>query len=145
MQIWKDVSWEAAHRLPRVPLNHQCARLHGHSFKARILVEGSVDPRQGWVVDFAEIKKAWKPLHALLDHRYLNEVPGLHNPTSENIARWIGERLSEPLGSLLHSVTVQETCSSGAIWCNRLHAVLEGEHSDEAGPSNPGGREGKAL
>jgi 6-pyruvoyltetrahydropterin/6-carboxytetrahydropterin synthase len=107
-EISRDIRFEAAHRLPHVPVDHKCHRLHGHSFRVTLVVGGEVDPRLGWIIDFADIDEAWQPLHALLDHRYLNEVDGLANPTSENLARFIAERIALPLVS----VTVHETCTS---------------------------------
>src|SRR5512146_1928 len=93
VELFKEYRFEAAHRLPRVPAGHKCARLHGHSFKIEVVVSGEVDPVTGWLIDFAELERAWKPLHEQLDHRYLNETEGLDNPTSEVLARWIWERL----------------------------------------------------
>ena len=103
--------FEAAHRLPRVPAGHKCERLHGHSFKIEIAVAGPVDPHTGWLIDFGDLEERWKPLHDQLDHHYLNEVPGLENPTSENLARWIWERLKPRLPELAQ-VTVFETCEA---------------------------------
>lgn len=103
--------FEAAHRLPNVPEGHKCARLHGHSFKVEIAVAGPVDERTGWFIDFARIFEAWEPLHAELDHNYLNDVPGLSNPTSELLAAWIWERLLPALPSLVR-VTIFETCDA---------------------------------
>ncbi|MEE1562483.1 MAG: 6-carboxytetrahydropterin synthase QueD, partial [Alphaproteobacteria bacterium] len=105
---------EAAHMLPEVPEGHKCRRLHGHSFRAEIHVTGPVDEK-GWVMDFAEITQAWQPLHDVLDHHYLNEVEGLENPTSENIARWIWERLKPELPGL-SKITLHETCEAGCIY-----------------------------
>jgi 6-pyruvoyltetrahydropterin/6-carboxytetrahydropterin synthase len=112
-EIARDFRFEAAHRLPHVPSDHKCHRLHGHSFRATIVVVGEVDPVLGWVLDFAAVDAACAPLKDLLDHRYLNEVPGLENPTSERIARFIAERLILPAG-VLRSVTVHETCHASA-------------------------------
>jgi len=89
MKIFKEFHIEAAHRLPNVPADHKCARLHGHSFHVRITVAGNVETETGWIMDFADIAEAFKPIFLQLDHNYLNEVEGLDNPTSENIARWI--------------------------------------------------------
>jgi 6-pyruvoyltetrahydropterin/6-carboxytetrahydropterin synthase len=113
-ELSKTFSLEAAHRLPNVPADHKCARLHGHSFEVTLHIGGPVDPQLGWVIDFADITKAFAPLHDLLDHRYLNEVDGLANPTSENLARFILERLKLPVGSSarVSAVTVAETCTS---------------------------------
>jgi 6-pyruvoyltetrahydropterin/6-carboxytetrahydropterin synthase len=110
-EIVKELHFEAAHRLPHVPEGHKCARLHGHSFRVELRVGGEIDPRSGWVMDFADLRDAFEPLHTELDHHYLNEVPGLDNPTSENLARWIWDRLQPLLPGLLE-VTVHETCTS---------------------------------
>ena len=115
MEIFKEFSFEAAHRLPNVPAGHKCARLHGHSFLAAVYVSGEVDPRTGWIIDFAEIKAAFKPLHDQLDHHYLNDIDGLENPTSENIARWVWKRL-KPALPLLCKVVVHETCTTKCIY-----------------------------
>lgn len=115
MDIYKKFSIEAAHRLPNVPAGHKCARLHGHSFLVEIHVSGPVDAHSGWVMDFADIKTAFKPVFEQLDHRYLNEIPGLENPTSEHIARWIWERLKPALPQL-SKVIINETCTSGCCY-----------------------------
>ena len=115
MDIFKTFSLECAHRLPNVPAGHKCARVHGHSFRVEIHVAGPVDDRLGWVMDFAELKAAFEPLFQQLDHRYLNDVPGLENPTSENLARWIWDGLRPGL-PLLSRVVVHETCTSGCAF-----------------------------
>jgi 6-pyruvoyltetrahydropterin/6-carboxytetrahydropterin synthase len=114
-EIVKELQFEAAHRLPNVPPDHKCARLHGHSFRVAIHVEGVVDPVLGWVTDFADLRAAFEPLHAALDHRYLNEVDGLENPTSENLAKWIWDRLAPTLEGLA-AITVAETCTSRCVY-----------------------------
>ncbi|MEQ8692360.1 MAG: 6-carboxytetrahydropterin synthase QueD, partial [Pseudomonadales bacterium] len=81
MDIYKDFHFEAAHRLPNVPEGHKCARLHGHSFQVRITVTGEAPEPEGWVMDFAELKAAFRPLLNQLDHYYLNDIAGLENPT----------------------------------------------------------------
>jgi 6-pyruvoyltetrahydropterin/6-carboxytetrahydropterin synthase len=111
MELRKTFQIEAAHRLPKVPVGHKCWRLHGHSFGIEIVVEGPVQPETGWVMDFAELKAAFAPLYQQLDHQYLNEIPGLENPTSEHLALWIWERL-KPTLPLLKEVVVAETCTS---------------------------------
>jgi 6-pyruvoyltetrahydropterin/6-carboxytetrahydropterin synthase len=112
MDIFKIFTLEAAHRLPNVPPGHKCARLHGHSFRVELHVSGPVDPDAGWVLDFADLKAAFRPFYDQLDHHYLNDIPGLENPTSENLARWIWTRL-KPVLPLLSEVVVHETCTSG--------------------------------
>lgn len=115
MVLYKRVTFEAAHRLPNAPAGHKCARLHGHSFSVTVHVRGDVDPRTGWVMDFGEIKELLRPILAQLDHQYLNEIEGLENPTSENIARWIWRRLRPALPQLAR-IEVAETCTSGCIY-----------------------------
>jgi 6-pyruvoyltetrahydropterin/6-carboxytetrahydropterin synthase len=115
MEIFKEFTFEAAHRLPNVPPDHKCGRLHGHSFHVGVYVRGPVDDHTGWVVDFAEIKSAFEPLMKELDHNYLNEISGLSNPTSENLARWIWTRLSLSLPGLSKVIT-RETCTSGCVY-----------------------------
>jgi len=115
MEIFKAFNIEAAHRLPHVPEGHKCARVHGHSFRVEIHVGGAIDPRLGWVMDFADIKRAFAPLFERLDHHYLNEVEGLENPTSERLAVWIWERLKPELAGLVR-VVVHETCTSGCSY-----------------------------
>ena len=115
MDIFKDFSFEAAHRLPNVPEGHKCARLHGHSFRARVRVSGKVGAQSGWVMDFADIKAAVAPIVDALDHRYLNEIEGLENPTSELLARWIWRRLAPALPGLV-AVELRETCDSGCTY-----------------------------
>ena len=115
MRLYKDFSFEAAHRLPNVPAGHKCARLHGHSCLVRVTVDGPVGAESGWVVDFADLKTAFQPLHDRLDHRYLNEIPGLENPTSEVIAQWLWREL-RPALPLLVEIEVRETCSTGCIY-----------------------------
>ncbi len=115
MDIFKAFTLESAHRLPNVPAGHKCARIHGHSFRVEIHVSGEVDPQVGWVQDFADIKAAFEPLFAQLDHNYLNEIAGLENPTSENLARWVWDRLKPKL-PLLSKIVVHETCTCGAIY-----------------------------
>lgn len=115
MEIFKEFAIEAAHWLPHVPEGHKCRRLHGHSFHIEIYVEGPLDERLGWVMDFADIKSAFKTIDDQLDHRCLNEVDGLDNPTSENLARWIWSRLQPKLPPL-SKIVVRETCTSGCVY-----------------------------
>jgi len=115
MDIFRAFTVEAAHRLPNVPPGHKCARLHGHSFRIEIHVSGPVDPHTGWVMDFADIKRASAPVLDRLDHHYLNEIEGLENPTSENLARWIWDQLKASLPQLSR-IVVNETCTSGCSY-----------------------------
>jgi 6-pyruvoyltetrahydropterin/6-carboxytetrahydropterin synthase len=111
MKITQAFSFEAAHRLPNVPPTHRCHRMHGHSYRVEVKLEGSVDPVTGFVVDFFEIEAALVPLVAQLDHRCLNEVGGLENPTAENIAIWIWQRVVARLPQL-SAIRIYETSDS---------------------------------
>lgn len=113
LEISRDFTIEAAHYLPQAPLGHKCQRLHGHSFRITVALRGEVKQPEGWVTDFAAIDAAFAPLHEQLDHRYLNEVEGLENPTSENLAAWLCKRLEGALPGL-RSVSVAENCHSAA-------------------------------
>lgn len=115
MEIFREFTFEAAHRLPRVPEGHKCARLHGHSYKITVHVKAPVDAEAGWVMDFGDVKRAFKPIDAQLDHYYLNDIEGLENPTSENLARWIWDRMIAELPAL-SAITVRETCTSGCTY-----------------------------
>ena len=112
IEIFHDFHFEAALRLPNLPADHPCGRTHGHSFRARITLRGEPDPHFGWVRDFGDVQSAFEPLRQQLDHSLLNEVDGLQNPTSENLARWILDRLRPTLPEL-HSVTLQDTHATG--------------------------------
>ena len=115
MEIFKDFTFDAAHYLPNLPEGHKCARMHGHTFRVRLCLQGPIDERIGWVVEFADVKKAFAPVYDRLDHRLLNEIEGLDNPTSENIARWIWQRLQPQLPGL-SEVQIRETCTSGCVY-----------------------------
>lgn len=111
VELVKDFRFEAAHRLPNVPEGHKCRRMHGHSFRGEVAVRGPLDPKLGWVIDFADLKRAVDPLVDRLDHYTLNEIPGLENPTAELLAIWIWRELIPQL-PMLHRVTIEETCTS---------------------------------
>ena len=118
MLIYKEFSFEAAHYLPNVPEGHKCGRLHGHSFRVTVFVDGPIQQPTGWVMDFADIKTAFKPILDRLDHYYLNEIPGLENPTSEQLAIWIWNELKPKLPELVR-IRVCETCTSGCEYAGR--------------------------
>lgn len=128
--ISKTFDFDAAHRLDRLPKDHKCHRLHGHTYRVEIRVRGEPDRRWGMLIDYAMLAEAWQPIHDTLDHRYLNEIPGLEIPTTELLAAWILERLKaweveihkdEPagaewksLGGLAISVRVYESATTYA-------------------------------
>lgn len=115
MDIFNVFNLESARRLPNLPATHPCARVHGHSFQVEVHLSGPLDETFGWVMDFAEIEAAWAPVKAALDHRYLNDVPGLDNPTSERLAIWIWDKLKPALPGLT-KIVIRETASSGCIY-----------------------------
>ncbi len=115
IELRKSFQFEAAHLLPHLPLDHKCRRLHGHSFKVEIVLAGACDPKLGWLMDYADISSAFDPIWRQLDHRHLNEVDGLDNPTSENIARWIWDQLKPELPPLI-AVEVAETCNAKCVY-----------------------------
>ena len=111
VSLAKSFTFEAAHWLPTFPEGHKCRRMHGHSFRVDVVVEGDVDPAKGYLIDYGEISAAVEPLRKRLDHYLLNEIEGLEIPTSEVLAKWIFERLKSQL-PLLSEVIVHETCTS---------------------------------
>ena len=115
MELFKEFGFEAAHLLPNVPPGHKCARLHGHSYRVTVHVEGPVGETSGWVMDFADISAAMAPVIEDIDHHYLNGIQGLENPTSEVLARWVWQRLERTLPGL-SQVTIHETCTSGCTY-----------------------------
>lgn len=118
MKISQAFKFEAAHRLPKVPPTHACSRLHGHSYRVEVQLEGPVDPETGFIIDFLDLEKSFADILGALDHRLLNEVEGLDNPTAENIAIWIFDRL-KPSIPLVTSVRVHETTECWAEYDGR--------------------------
>ena len=115
MEIYKDFSFDAAHRLPHVPDGHKCGRLHGHTFQLRIVVSGLVDEDSGWIMDFADIKARFRPIYDRLDHHFLDEIEGLENPTSEILVQWIWQQLKPVMPQLIR-LELKETCTSGCVY-----------------------------
>ena len=111
VRLSKQFHFEAAHYLPTFPTEHKCHRLHGHSFRFDVIVEGNVDPAKGYLIDYGDIRKVTDPIVSQLDHYYLNDIEGLSNPTSENLAAWIWNHL-KPLLPDLSAIIVHETCTS---------------------------------
>ena len=110
-EITKEFDFDAAHWLPHVPAGHKCGRLHGHTYRVVIICSGIVGPQSGWFMDYADIAKAWAPLHERLDHHVLNQVHGLTCPTTEVLCAWILAKIDIPH---LNSVRVYE---SSTTWC----------------------------
>ena len=113
IRLTKRFTFEAAHWLPTFPEGHKCRRMHGHSFRAEVIVEGDVDPARGYLIDYGEMTRLIEPVRKRLDHYVLNEIDGLANPTAELLARWIYDRLKPEL-PLLACVRIGETCTTEA-------------------------------
>ncbi|MCK5785419.1 MAG: 6-carboxytetrahydropterin synthase QueD [Candidatus Sabulitectum sp.] len=112
MEIYREFKFDAAHRLPNLEEAHKCGNLHGHTFTVTVHIEGTVGHTTGWVRDYSEIKSICNPVIDLLDHRYLNDIEGLENPTSEIIAEWLWNRIKPELTELT-MIEVKETASTG--------------------------------
>lgn len=115
MEIFKKFTFDSAHYLPYVPEEHKCRRMHGHTYIVRLYISGELDEKLGWVADFGDVKAVWKPIEERLDHRTLNDIPGLENPTAENLAIWIWREVKPHLAALSR-VEVCENPSSGVIY-----------------------------
>jgi 6-pyruvoyltetrahydropterin/6-carboxytetrahydropterin synthase len=111
VELSRKYHFSAAHHLPRAPDGHKCRRLHGHSYEIEVAVHGEVDPQTGWLIDYGAIDERVKPLVAELDHRTLNDIPGLENATSEILCAWLWDRLKDRLQGL-QRVSVAETCAA---------------------------------
>lgn len=127
--ISKSFTFDAAHQLPMMPDGHKCRGMHGHTYRVELQYAGDINPVTGIVVDYALLETVWMQIHELIDHKVLNEVRGLHNPTTENLVRWIWEKLvyfsSDHLGGsdgngALERIRVYE---SSTAWCelNSIH------------------------
>ena len=120
MEVYKTFAVEAARSLPHLPDNHPCKRIHGHSFKITITVDGQINEDTGFVMDFSEIDSVFSPIHEIIDHAYLNEIKGLENPSSENLCQWIWSKLSSSLPGL-KKIEIKETESTGCIYQGEKH------------------------
>ena len=118
VKLSKTFRFEAAHDLPKFPEGHKCRRLHGHSFRFDVIVEGEVDQATGCLIDYGQITRIVDPLIQQLDHYYLNQIPGLENPTSELLAQWLWNRIKPQL-PLLAQIIVYETCTSACEYCGK--------------------------
>lgn len=117
MEIYKEFTFDSAHFLPMVPEGHKCKHMHGHTYHLKIYVEGTIN-EVGWIIDFGEIKKAWKPIEKIVDHKLLNDIEGLSNPTAENIVVWLWSQL-KPCLPELSKLELKETPTSGVIYCGQ--------------------------
>ena len=115
MDMFVHFDFAASRYLPRLPASHPCSRMHGHTFQVRLVVRGEIDRTSGWMVDFGEVEQRMSAVRALLDHRCLNDIAGLENPTTENIAEWLWGRFAGDLPGL-HEIGVQEHPTRGVIY-----------------------------
>ncbi|MFN4286747.1 MAG: 6-carboxytetrahydropterin synthase QueD [Lacibacter sp.] len=115
MELFKKFTFDAAHFLPRVPMRHKCREIHGHTYLLTVYVEGIPDAQLGWIIDFADLKQAVEPIVKELDHKFLNNIPGLENPTCEHIAVWLWNRI-KPLVPQLSKIELYETPTSGVVY-----------------------------
>lgn len=116
MRIYKDFTFEAAHFLPDAAAGHPNARVHGHSFRVRVTVEGWPDAETGYVVHFDDLSAAVADARDALDHRLLNEVDGLAAPTLERIAEWLWNRLANRVPGLAEITVARDSCHEGCVY-----------------------------
>jgi 6-pyruvoyltetrahydropterin/6-carboxytetrahydropterin synthase len=115
MEIYKEFSFDSAHFLPNVPEGHKCKNMHGHTYKLKVFIKGTPDPVLGWIMDFKDLKDVISNIIDQLDHKLINDIPGLENPTAENITIWIWKQIS-PLLSGLSRIELYETPTTGVIY-----------------------------
>ena len=115
MEIYKEFSFDSAHFLPFVPDGHKCKQMHGHTYRLRVVLSGETHPTLGWIMDFKELKDAVSPVIDQLDHKLINDVKGLENPTAENITVWIWKQIKPSL-PLLTRIELYETPTTGVIF-----------------------------
>jgi 6-pyruvoyltetrahydropterin/6-carboxytetrahydropterin synthase len=115
MEIYKEFSFDSAHFLPNVPDGHKCKQMHGHTYRLRVVLTGALEPKLGWIMDFKELKDAVSPVIDQLDHKLINDIKGLENPTAENITVWIWEMIKPSLPQLKR-IELYETPTTGVIF-----------------------------
>src|SRR5215213_3595059 len=115
MEIYKEFSFDSAHFLPNVPVGHKCREMHGHTYRLKVFIKGGLDPKLGWIMDFKDLKEALIPVIDQLDHKLINNIKGLENPTAENITVWIWHQIKPSL-PLLSRIELYETPTTGVIY-----------------------------
>ena len=128
--IWRRFRFEAAHRLPKVPEGHQCGRMHGHGFDV-ILHADQALANQDMGVDFDHLNALWAPVHEELHYAFLNDIPGLENPTSEMLAAWLWRRLKPELPALSW-ITVYETVTAGCHYDGSCYRIWKEQRFESA-------------
>ncbi|MEL7047656.1 MAG: 6-carboxytetrahydropterin synthase [Pseudomonadota bacterium] len=116
MRIYKDFTFEAAHRLPGAPEGHPNSRIHGHSFRARVWVSGEPNSDTGVIFHFDELSEAISDARSSLDHHFLNDVDGLEVPTLENITVWLWNRLANRVPGLARIEVSRDSCHEGCVY-----------------------------
>ena len=116
MIIFRKFTFDSAHYLPNVPENHKCRQMHGHTYKLTIFIEGMPDKEYGWIIDFALVKKAVEPIIQVVDHKLLNDIPGLENPERA----WLVVAMSSTLagnftllGSVANLIVAEQAKTAG--------------------------------
>jgi len=115
MQVFKQFTFDSAHYLPNVPDGHKCKETHGHTYRLIVYLEGELEKNLGWVMDFADMQKVIDPIIKSIDHKMLNNISGLENPTCEILAVWIWEKI-KPQIPLLTKIELNETPTSGVVY-----------------------------
>lgn len=115
MTIFKKFTFDSAHYLPNVPEGHKCRGMHGHTYLLSVFFAGRPDPQYGWVMDYARIKKVIQPIIDIVDHKVLNNVEGLENPTCELLAEWLWNKIKVEIPALSR-IELHETPTSGVIF-----------------------------
>ncbi|MBK7360274.1 MAG: 6-carboxytetrahydropterin synthase QueD [Saprospiraceae bacterium] len=115
MQIFRKFTFDSAHFLPNVPEGHKCKNIHGHTYHLTVFIDDRLDPHLNWVMDFAAINKAIDPILKSIDHKLMNDIPGLENPTCEQIAIWLWDQIKPQIPQLI-KIELNETPTSGVIY-----------------------------
>lgn len=115
MKIFKEFTFDSAHFLPNVPDGHKCKNMHGHTYRLTVFFEGQLVKDLEWVVDFAEVKKIINPIINQIDHKLINDIEGLENPTCERVAVWLWNKI-KPKMPQLTEIKLNETPTSGVVY-----------------------------
>jgi 6-pyruvoyltetrahydropterin/6-carboxytetrahydropterin synthase len=115
VELRKSFRFEAAHHLPFAPEGHRCRHIHGHGYVVEVVVEGDIDPERRWLIDYGEILRRCEPIKARLDHKLVNEIPGLESGTAEDLSIYVWKELKPHLPELA-AVTVRETATSSCTY-----------------------------
>ncbi len=115
MTIFRQFTFDSAHFLPYVAEDHKCRQMHGHTYRLTIYMTAEPDEQLGWVMDFADVKKVMTPILDMVDHKTLNNVPGLENPTCELLAKWLWDKIKKEI-PILSKIELYETPKSGVVY-----------------------------